>query len=499
MKHIVKITLVILSLICIVGGTIWLTSEENFGIFKQPKNKADALKILGLQEDATDKDIKTAYRKLSLKYHPDKNPGILDEDDDGKLDLNDFKYLHNAYEILIKLKETGGIFNSFDDLYLYFVSLQNKIWKENFPIEELTKMEKTIDEEYKNFIPLINTFSINDLTEINNQYRFSKRLITSKKSDIMSEYMEKIRNNLNQFSIEDLNQVEKEFKEIYDKNKPYTDTIAETYLTIRQLIGQGRILKRVKENERLREEKNKEEEKEREEMRRTDRIRMNQNWENTINEIRMKGEQEMKREEMKREEMRKEEEMRREEMRRNEEMRRQEMRKEQQEMRRNEEMRREEIRRNEDEEMRRNEEKEKRNKKEEQEKRKIFDEIMKYFKRMIDKILNEKLSNEELNKIEKEVDIFYTKNIPILDEYDDYNLKNIVEDRYENIKDTINNKINIKDNNNNNIKDKKHKELMREMNELKLNESKKNKNTIMYIGIGSVIIIALYFLLKKRK
>ena len=30
--------------------------------------------ILGLQAGATDADIKKAYRKLSILYHPDKNP-----------------------------------------------------------------------------------------------------------------------------------------------------------------------------------------------------------------------------------------------------------------------------------------------------------------------------------------------------------------------------------------------------------------------------------------
>lgn len=32
-----------------------------------------ALKILGLQPNATKEDVKTAYRRLSLKYHPDRN------------------------------------------------------------------------------------------------------------------------------------------------------------------------------------------------------------------------------------------------------------------------------------------------------------------------------------------------------------------------------------------------------------------------------------------
>ena len=33
------------------------------------------LQVLGVERDATQKAIKKAFRKLSLKYHPDKNPG----------------------------------------------------------------------------------------------------------------------------------------------------------------------------------------------------------------------------------------------------------------------------------------------------------------------------------------------------------------------------------------------------------------------------------------
>lgn len=34
----------------------------------------DYYKILGLDRSASEKDIKRAYRTLSKKYHPDKNP-----------------------------------------------------------------------------------------------------------------------------------------------------------------------------------------------------------------------------------------------------------------------------------------------------------------------------------------------------------------------------------------------------------------------------------------
>lgn len=50
--------------------------------------------FLGIDEDASDEDIRKAYRKLSLKYHPDKNP-------DDNFFSDRFKETQEAYEILI--------------------------------------------------------------------------------------------------------------------------------------------------------------------------------------------------------------------------------------------------------------------------------------------------------------------------------------------------------------------------------------------------------------
>lgn len=53
----------------------------------------DLYEILGVSKDATQDEIKKAYRKLAMKYHPDKNQG--DEKAEEK-----FKEINSAYEVL---------------------------------------------------------------------------------------------------------------------------------------------------------------------------------------------------------------------------------------------------------------------------------------------------------------------------------------------------------------------------------------------------------------
>ncbi len=57
--------------------------------------KRDFYDILGVPKNATDEDIKKAYRKLAMKHHPDRNQG-----DDAKKSEEKFKEAKNAYEML---------------------------------------------------------------------------------------------------------------------------------------------------------------------------------------------------------------------------------------------------------------------------------------------------------------------------------------------------------------------------------------------------------------
>ena len=54
---------------------------------------SDYYNILGVNKTATPDEIKKAYRKLAIKYHPDKNPG--DKSAEEK-----FKEINEAYDVL---------------------------------------------------------------------------------------------------------------------------------------------------------------------------------------------------------------------------------------------------------------------------------------------------------------------------------------------------------------------------------------------------------------
>lgn len=60
----------------------------------------DPYRILGVSRDASEEDIKKAYRRLAKQYHPDvnKEPGAEEK----------FKQIQNAYQQIMDMKKYGG-------------------------------------------------------------------------------------------------------------------------------------------------------------------------------------------------------------------------------------------------------------------------------------------------------------------------------------------------------------------------------------------------------
>ena len=58
----------------------------------------DPYKILGVSPDATDEEVKKAYKQLSKKYHPDANINNPNKEQAEEM----FKNVQQAYQIIMK-------------------------------------------------------------------------------------------------------------------------------------------------------------------------------------------------------------------------------------------------------------------------------------------------------------------------------------------------------------------------------------------------------------
>ena len=56
-------------------------------------SKRDYYDVLGVDRSASEPDIKKAYRRIAMKYHPDRNPGDAAAE-------QSFKDVNEAYEVL---------------------------------------------------------------------------------------------------------------------------------------------------------------------------------------------------------------------------------------------------------------------------------------------------------------------------------------------------------------------------------------------------------------
>jgi DnaJ-class molecular chaperone len=123
-------------------------------------NITDCYQILGVQKGASQKEIKSAYRRLSLKYHPDRNK---DENNDEK-----FKQIIEAYQIL-RLEEKNKLRRTEVDIaYTY-----TEFWKQ---------YDKKVKEEFQSrnhFDEFQNPFGVNTSeTYSHNQEKEPSQILT---------------------------------------------------------------------------------------------------------------------------------------------------------------------------------------------------------------------------------------------------------------------------------------------------------------------------------
>ena len=91
----------------------------------------DYYKILGVERTATEEEIKTAYKKMAIKYHPDRNPGDKEAEEKFKEAAEAYDVLHDPdkrsrYDQFGSAGLNGGGFSGFsggmgmDDIFNMF-------------------------------------------------------------------------------------------------------------------------------------------------------------------------------------------------------------------------------------------------------------------------------------------------------------------------------------------------------------------------------------------
>ena len=90
----------------ILYSGVWCRFEEvsKNGGKNGRENMLDPYSILGVSRDATDEEIKKAYRRLSRKYHPDANINNPNKEQAEEK----FKEIQQAYEQIMKEREYGS-------------------------------------------------------------------------------------------------------------------------------------------------------------------------------------------------------------------------------------------------------------------------------------------------------------------------------------------------------------------------------------------------------
>jgi curved DNA-binding protein CbpA len=89
----------------------------------------DYYQILGVPENATQEEVKKAYRKLAVRYHPDKNPGNIKESE------AKFKEISEAYYVLSDEKRRA----QYDQMRRFGAYTGNFAGAQGFDFEDFLK------------------------------------------------------------------------------------------------------------------------------------------------------------------------------------------------------------------------------------------------------------------------------------------------------------------------------------------------------------------------
>lgn len=106
-------------------------------------SKRDYYDVLGLAKDASDEDIKKEYRKLAMKYHPDRNQGDTQKECEEK-----FKEAKEAYEILSD-PQKRSVYDQFGHTADAGQFAHGKRHPQSWTFDDMGEMQRVMEEVFR--------------------------------------------------------------------------------------------------------------------------------------------------------------------------------------------------------------------------------------------------------------------------------------------------------------------------------------------------------------